>query len=390
VKLFYSAVTTPQHDDRLAYAESSNGGRTWTKPLFDFIPFGDHSKTNLVFEPAGEMLAGPCVFLDLHDPDPARHYKLFTSDYHDRPDGKKVPWGMYVNTSPDGIRWSHANYHYIDPLVSDTAQCAFWDERIRKYVAYVRFKPKRFGRAVGRMESSDFLHWSPPELVFVTEEKSFYSMGVTPYENLYIGTPWIFWDSKKDRSKTNPVLSPGLAVSRDSFDWHMLTSIENNEEFIPAGPPGSIDDRQIRMGSSLVVLENEILFLYGASDWPHDSDMLVDVGLASLRLDGFRPLVAGDTPGTLITQPFILEADRLCINASCQGNGSILVEVLNQNYEPFSPFAGNHAIPFTGDAIRHAVSWKPQNTLSSLRGQAIRLKFTLQNAKLYSFAIQSP
>jgi hypothetical protein len=84
LQLFYSANNVPNgHEDRLAYAESLNGGATWTKPELDILPYKEDVRTNLVMLPPAFVFAGPCVFRDAHDPDPAKRYKLFTSSYPD-------------------------------------------------------------------------------------------------------------------------------------------------------------------------------------------------------------------------------------------------------------------------------------------------------------------
>ena len=65
IQLFYSANNVPNgHEDRLAYAESRDGGKTWVKPKFDHIPYREHKQTNIVMLPPSLVFAGPCVFLD--------------------------------------------------------------------------------------------------------------------------------------------------------------------------------------------------------------------------------------------------------------------------------------------------------------------------------------
>jgi len=387
LQLFYSAVSTAEyHDDRLGYAESIDFGHTWIKPEFDFIPFGKHKKTNLILLPQCQFMAGPCVFRDEHDSDPSRRYKLFTSDYGGRQDGYPCETGMYVACSADGIHWDPSAYKRILPLVSDTAQCAFWDERIGKYVGYVRKKPKLYGRSVARTESVDFEHWSPPELCFKnTWRRAFYSMGVTPYEGIYIGTPWVLWRKCKDIEKHDPVISPGLAVSRDGWAWQMVTDLGNREEFIPVGPEGSADHRQIRMSSSLVVLEDRILFAYGQTDRPHIKDMRVEIGLATLRLDGFVAMVAGEKVGRLLTKPFVLKGNKLYLNAACDKNGSITAALLDENGKSLSGFTHECCVPIRSDKIKLPVTWRGNVNLRKLRDKTVRLELAVKKARLYSF-----
>ena len=65
------------------------------------------------------------------------------------------------------------------------------------------------------------------------------------------------------------------------------------------------------------------------------------------------------------------------------------MEVLDRHAEPLDGFDRGDSIPFTGDAIDHAVQWKQENSLESLNGSPIRLRFVMKNTELYSFRIGS-
>ena len=393
--MFYGTMSKPGiHDDRMAYAESRDGGRTWTKPEFDLVPYGEHKLTNILLEPRCQLLAGPCVFRDEHDPDPSRRYKLFVSDYQPRSDGRPHEPGTYVCFSPDGIHWDVSEYNRVLPLKSDTAQSAFWDERLGRYVAYVRIRSYGW-RSVARTESEDFEHWSSPELVFATGER-IYSMGVTPYQGIYIATPWVYWFPDTMGPPQDSVMSPLLAMSRDGWAWQLATRLRHcqeepllplpEEEYIPTGPPGSRDATMIRMSSSLVVLEDRILFFYGQTNDAHGAEMGAEVGMASLRLDGFVAMVAsGERVGRLLTKPFVLAGAKLYINAAVEENGSITVVLLD---EAGKPVPGFRSASIRGDSVKLPVAWRENANLSQLCGKTIRLKFMLTKAKLYSFGCE--
>jgi hypothetical protein len=403
IQLFYSANNVPNgHEDRLAYAESIDGGKTWTKPEFDLIPYKDHKRTNLVMLPPSLVFAGPCVFRDAREPDPTKRYKLFTSSYPDTaylgipriykhdgpflyrdekaklPDGCGDP-GMYVGYSPDGIHWRCAPKPFSS-MLSDTTQSAFWDERIGKYVAYVRARTAN-GRSVARMVSDDFETWSAPTVVLEgTSARSLYSMGVTPYQGVYIGTPWIF--DQPSEAAGGPVIWPELAHSRDGVRWKRLFV---GTRLVPMGPKASLDSRQIRLASSLVVLDDKILLFYGQTNRPHTSvDMQIDIGMATLRLDGFAAMTADDTPGHITTKPLIHESETLWINAHVTRGGYVRAEVLDANGRPIDGLREQDCRPFQGDSIRTAITWKGTSTIPANS----RIRFALRNARLYSFWIQ--
>jgi hypothetical protein len=407
IQLFYSAHNTAKgHEERLAYAESRDAGQTWVKPEFDLIPFGEDLRTNLVMLPPSGMMAGPCVFRDDHASDPARRYKLFTSSYPDAhylglPGISEVrgqfqylianptlppncaPPGMFVAYSPDGIHWKIPALR-ISNIISDTAQSAFWDERIGKYVGYVRARTEN-GRSVARMESDDFEHWTNPVVVLEgTPNKSLYSMGVNRYQGIYIGTLWIFEPSANSTDK--PVIWPELAVSRDGIAW---TRPFPGEPLVPCGPPGSADSRQIRMASSFVVLSDRILLFYGQTDRPHIPDMRADIGMATLRRDGFAAMTAGDTEGSILTKLIRFEAGRLCVNAKVNFGGYLRAEILDANGQPLAGYDLASCADVQGDVLWAPIEWKALATIpSSDFNNPCRIRFVLKNAEFYSFGVE--
>ena len=380
-------ASKPRREVQLCYAESRDAGVSWTKPLLELIPFEGIGQTNIVYKPRYANLAGPCVFRDERELDPSRRYKLLSSDYGDNGGAPSTsPPGMDVAFSADGIEWHRSARNPVLPLLSDTAHSSYWDDRSERYVGFVRMRPKGFGRAVGRTESPDFEHWSPPELVFATRRNEFYSMGVTPYEGVYIGTPWIIYSDKKDPSVPPPVIEPELAFSRDGWNWSRLFP---GDPFVSVGPRGSADEKQIRMSSSLVVLEDRILCFYGMSPDAHVSEMKVDVGMATLRVDGFVAMAGTDPPGRLLTRPFVLEGGRLTVNAECDrgAGGSIAVAVLDAESHPVPGLALEECRAVHGDGLRLPVEWGSAGQLRRQRGKAVRLEFRLRHARLYSFQV---
>lgn len=385
LRLYYETRGNPGGgDDKLAYAESIDGGCTWVKPELDLFPFEDHERTNLVWLPMGRALAGPSVFYDEDETAPARRYKLFTGDYDHDADHAEAK-GIHVAFSADGIHWKASKLNPVTRFVSDTGHCAFWDPQINRYVAYVRAKLENWRRCVARIESEDFEHWTQPEICFHPPVYQYYSMGVTPYEGIYIGTPWIVWEKSKDRTAHTPVISPGLAVSRDGWDWQQLFL---GQALLPTGEPHSGDNRQIRMASSLVVMEDRILLFYGQSDDPYVKDMGVDIGMATLRLDGFVSMAGGKEPGRLLTRPFVLEGQDLFVNAACEPGGQISIAMLDEDGKVLPGLGHAECAPIDGDGIKQRVVWQEQATLSPFCHLVVRLEFRIDQAEIYSFWCQ--
>src|SRR5206468_8684821 len=119
---------------------------------------------------------------DDRDPGPARRYKMGFLDIdwnYNGPDG--LPWrknqrrGLGVAASPDVLLWKLLNNWATSAIVDGGTHWMF-DPARQKYVLYGRtlkaapevvtawqtndwFKPWFSGRAVARVESSDFLQW---------------------------------------------------------------------------------------------------------------------------------------------------------------------------------------------------------------------------------------
>ena len=390
LQLFYSSMSKP-YDTKMAYADSIDGGLTWMRPLLDVFLF-DAQKTNIVW-PGRYYVAGPSVFRDTHDPDPARRYKLFTSDYPtgDAPEDKGAR-GIDVGFSPDGIHWTASKKNPVIPgFVSDTTQSAFWDSNVNKYVAYVRLRSGG-RRSVGRVESDDFETWTQPRVIYVPTPADsrrgwqYYSLAVTPYEGVYVGLVWIFpaTAASADSSADTPVTWPELVTSRDGLDWRRVFF---GEPFLPLGPPGSFDRRQIRTASSLVVLEDRILLVYSGSPHAHVAAHKFDIGLATLRTDGFASLNAGEQEGTMLSGPLCFEAGSLKINAVTEADGYVKAELLDASGSPLAGYEADSCRAFQGDSLSAKLTWKEKAAVPPAANHGTRIRFLMKNAMLYSFRI---
>ena len=91
--------------------------------------------------------------------------------------------------------------------------------------------------------------------------------------------------------------------------------------------------------------------------------------------------------GTLVTIPIRFSGKRLEINAVTKRGGRIVVELLDPAGLPLDSF--QPSAPFTGDDLRHTVKFEGTPDVSSLKDKPITLRFTLNNASLYSFAFRN-
>ena len=187
------------------------------------------------------------------------------------------------------------------------------------------------------------------------------------------------------------VMNYYIGTSRDGDSWD-LDWVYAGKPFLPRGPDGSFDKDMILPASSIVTHKDRHWIYYSGANERHGTpDVSFPresfIGVATLPLDRFIGLAAtGEETGQIVTRRFPLQGNRLQLNVAAP-EGSILVEVLNAAGEPLPGFSGRTSRPsLRVDELRHQPRWK-EKTLASLQGQMIRLRFTLQEATLYSFQV---
>jgi hypothetical protein len=280
----------------------------------------------------------------------------------------------------------------IPGFASDTAQSAFWDPVSEKYLAYVRFRSAG-RRSAGITTSEDFETWSEPRLILTPTPKDdrrswqYYSLCVTPYEGMYIGMLWIFpaTGASADWNADTPVTWPELVTSRDGIDWYRVAF---GEPFLPLGPPGSFDHRQIRTASSLTLMDDRILLFYSGSPHPHVAEHKYDIGLATLRIDGFASMRAGDEEGSVLTRSLRFDAGQLHVNAVTQPGGYVKAELLDAEGKPMQGYQAEQCRAFRGDSIDAPLAWAAERSLPPAPEEGIRIRFLLRRAELCAFRIE--
>jgi hypothetical protein len=176
-----------------------------------------------------------------------------------------------------------------------------------------------------------------------------------------------------------------IGTTRGNAMWD-LTWVYADKPLVPRGPNGSFDKDMIFPASQIVTHDDKHWIYYNGYPERHGigDRGQPGIGLATLKLDRFICLEAkGDEWGTIITKPFKLEGKKLQVNVS---GDEFRVEVLSRKDEPILGFSADEATTYMNiDELRLAPAWN--NSLSTLNGRVIRLKFHLRNAKLYSFQV---
>jgi len=133
-----------------------------------------------------------------------------------------------------------------------------------------------------------------------------------------------------------------------------------------------------------VPVGDELFVYYTGYRWGHKYRRSEDrqVGLVRMRRDRYVAREAADQPGVLTTRPLTLNVDGLTLNLDA-AHGEARVQVCDVAGKPLPGFTFAECRPIAEDSLAAAVVWS--HKLSELRGQTVRLQFSLRQAKLFAF-----
>ena len=402
------------------YAESDDGIH-WRKPELGLYEFHGSTANNIVMVSGKtgdvNINAGhPAVFKDDNPKAaPDARYKAFF-----RAGNKNGP-GLLPFKSPDGIHWAAmSDTMVITDGAFDSQNLAFWDGIHGEYRAYWRYFTQQTGnarsqgvRAIRTATSKDFLHWSNrADLRYVdSPSEHLYTNQIKPYyraPHLLIGFPTRYIDrgwSESMRALPELEQRKWRAVKSERYGTALTEALimssrdgvlfkRWNEAFLRPGVerPGAWNYGQQYIAWQLVETQSDIegapneLSLYASeSYWTDPGSALRRY---TLRMDGFVSVSAPMSGGELLTRPLTFTGGKLVLNFSSSAAGDIRVEIQDASGEPLPGYALQDCPPIFGDAIERPVSWKNGDDLSALQGKAIRLRFVLRDADLYSLRFQ--
>lgn len=398
------------NDDLFGYAESPDGLR-WTKPNLKLREYEGSEVNNLLLDNLGVN-----CFLDLHETDPMHRYK---SAYGP----STPPYAACLAHSPDGIHWTPYNDGKpVTGRAADTLNQLLWDENAGLYRLYTRTDYGK-GRYAGTLDEDrgtrDMVNpdvkanpsgWrTVHEWKFDREgrwefkRRQVYSLNTTLYEGVQLGLIWCYeWPGQLgegpydiDKRHERDIMNCYLATTRGDAMWD-LSWVYAEKPLIPRGPDGSFDKDWIQPSPNIVTWQDQHWIYYGGSRERHDIYRIREgltrwqcaIGLATLRLDGFVCLAAKNEPGTITTRPFRLEGSQLELNADTR-NGKLLIEMLDETGTLIRGLTQNDAVPLCDvDGLRLQARWQGVADLAGLKGKVVRLKFHLQNARLYAFQVK--
>jgi hypothetical protein len=345
------------------------------------------------------------VILDPHETDPAHRYKAA----YDGPDTMAG-----IAYSADGINWTPYNDGKpVTHRAADTLNQILWDEAAQTYRLYTRTDFGAMGGAgeirgnrgmVNPDVKADPTNWTTTsEWIFdregknETDRRQIYGLADWIYCGVHFGLLAVFeWPGDNSEGPTDLVkrherniMNTYLATSRDGSQWD-LTWVYAGQPIIPRGGDGAFDKDFILPSSSILTRDDQHWFYYSGGNERHGTKEIVHprvnvIGLASLRLDGFVSLNAGDEEAIVLTKPFRLKGDALQFNVDAN-QGTVRIDVLDASGEPLKGYSGSDATTYREvDELRLSPHWS--EPLKDLRGETIRLRFHLTRAALYSFQV---
>jgi hypothetical protein len=402
-----------QNQPNVAYAESVDGVH-WTKPNLGIVEYDGNRDNNLVGIPNLEGV----VFRD-DSASADERYVYLTNVYHE---------GVIRFYSPDGLRWQKSA-EILLPFESDTQNVTFWDQRIGRYVMYLRgWDPgtdTTRRRKVVRLELDDYrgrlplrpsgrithpASAAPTRLPWIVDEiptvlavdqddppmTDIYNLSAQPYPldpSWYVGFPSFY--RHRPESDDPPYENGGrteihFVGSRDGVHWQRY----DRAVYIAPGLVETGRGNMAYMGTGLVVRGDEI-WHYATGFHSQHGDVAARQARTDgqivryvQRLDGFVSLTTADTPGEARTVPVRVSGRQLRLNLDTGGLGALQVGLVDADGERVSGYGLDQCDPLQINSTGALVTWNGQSDLGDLIGRDVALVFRSSRTRLFSFRFE--
>jgi hypothetical protein len=416
------------HAHRRVCLFESEDGLKWNRSLLDTVPFGEHKRTNILFDVNEGVSAYASVLVD-----PAQRdwpYEMFVLRESWGAVKGKAPKGngYYRYRSKDGRRWESTGQFVNDPMKGDL--CFFYRDPDEGYVAYYRLGGPRQPtdhvpayedfprRSCFRAVSRDGIKWARDPLMLLTADERDHRD--TQYQECVpLRVPGGHVALVTMYHPLTQTLNLRLAASRDGRRWWF----PDRRPCLDNAPLGDYGGGMIWQSQYLILDGGKLYVYYGGTEGPHRQisdtrapskevgphEKVIDHGAhflpfnaalcrASWRADRLYALASsagGPTLGIAITTPRPLGGKKLFVNlltrpakrASEPGldEGALRVELLDAAGQPLPGFTRDDCPPLRGDHAALAVGWKGGEVAPEAARQA---RFFLKRAFLYGFAFR--
>ncbi len=322
--------------------------------------------------------------------------------------------GLSLAYSDDGLLWTEYSENPVRVGESDTFNNFFYDERIQKYVAYIRpmihAGPKSVNRSVARIVSDDMIKWEDERVVLDTDDRDahpvgsineaknpdgtgyprgrnqqFYGITTAPYGNdLYLGFASLY------------DVEPGTMAlefvhSYDGVDWRREAT---RQPFISNSGKDNWDAGIIYypcVGNPLEVGDNWLFYYHGTNFDHHMRNVSREdlgeyraMGAVKMGRDRLIGYEASEVPGDLVSKSFTLNGKELFLNTDAEV-GQVRVSICNEQGNSLKGFTLSDAVPIKKNGVRIPVSFQEGGSLASLEGRQIRLRIYLEKATVFGW-----
>ena len=347
----------------MCYAESDDGVH-WTKPDLGLVEFNGSKRNNIcLIEGAPFSLTRVNDFLTVmhepEDPDPAKRYKCayiahvpFEEVKGGRsgigPDEKR--WGAFIcATSADGKRWKVVGDHPMNATGERFEVSGLYKFNGMYYAPGQLLSPwlhtadgRDMGRGMRIYRSADFAHWDqtttlgfarPGQLIAqpVKGQQTHMGAGIWNRGNVLLGLYGQWQDAPQPPPKgakshlLGTRIDLGFITSNDGIHWREPVP---DHKTIARGGEGEWDHFALLQAHAFANVGDQTYIWY--SHWDCDGEFRnQDVGLATLRRDGFGYLSALKEGVPAVVETAFVESDagaRLFVNS----DGPVKIEVLDE------------------------------------------------------------
>lgn len=383
------------HSDKVVCYAESKDGFNWVKPDLDIYEFGEWKKNNIVY---ADCDCGNTTSYVYFNPVKENKDEKFLMIWNGR--------GVHISTSPDGKHWT---------LKSDVTNvpmdCSFFlmfdtDRKMWQFLCRpsIFAKDEKMGsekdicpnlnyrRRISIMESKDLVTWTTPRTVYTADENkvftqadnlTFFTVGEHP-----MGFVHLFPARTMDECLTQYMV-PFAFFGEDIYHMELLPDAK---PMVDRGPEGSFDENYINIhGIPLDLKKDNRLYFFYCGDARNTSSQL---GIVSFGKDRYVGRVGDRWGGWLLTKEILWEGSKLEINADVFPGGEIKVEILDNEHGMVrgGRIIKGHSIeecdPVLKDGYNTTITWNGDSDLSFLNGRAVFIRFSIKDAKLYTFTIK--
>lgn len=379
---------------------TSVDGITWKRTNLGIFDFNGSKENNIIWSGKNKAYWECHNFSPFIDQNPSckpgEKYKAVSFIPYDVDGDGENERTLLGYVSPDGIHWKRLR---TEPIITkgggfDSHNIVFWDDNLKSYACYSRASKNGY-RWIQRCVSKDFLNWGDYEMLEFNPEpmEHFYTNAIIPYfrnPRIYLGFPMRFVPDRKTIGlDKKPVDALSDAVFISSHDGVHFTRYFL-EGFIRPG----LDPKNWGNGHGnqtpawgLFALTPEEISIYWLEnyDYNNKSGRPCRLRRGGLRTDGFVSVNAPYKGGEFTTKPFIFSGSSLYINYATSAVGFIKVEIQDAAGAPLPGFDIQSSEEIFGDEIKRKVTWKNTSDVKSLEKKAVRLRFIMKDADIYSF-----